>query len=183
MIISIEKAKELVSFPEGWTDEKIKMKLLAVEQTIRAYTNNNFQNRGIRIQADIRAGVFMSESLIPFDDGDTVQVSESRLNKGLFTVSEVNDTTFMADEDTRDEDDVLVTKIEYPADVISCCVDLMEWAVNFAGKVGIKSETLSRHSVTYQNMDGENAVMGYPKSLLGFLKPYMRARFGRGIGI
>lgn len=174
MIISIEKARELVNFPESWTDEKIRMKLLAVEQTIRAYTNNNFQNRGIRIQADIAAGVFMSESLIPFDVGDTVQVSESRFNKGLFTVSEVNDTTFMVDEDTRDEDDVLVTKIEYPADVVNCCVDLMEWTVNFAGKVGIKSETLSRHSVTYE--DSATMFMGYPAAMLGCLKPYRKAR-------
>ena len=174
MIISVEKAKSLVSFPDSWTDEKIKMKLLAVEQTIRAYTNNNFQNRGIRIQADIRAGVFMSESLIPFSVDDTVQVSESRFNKGLFTVSEAEDTTFMVNEDTRDEDDVLVTKVEYPADVVNCCVELMEWAVNFAGKVGIKSETLSRHSVTYE--DSATMFMGYPASLLGCLKPYRKAR-------
>ena len=175
MIISLEKAKELVSFPESWTDEKIRMKLLAVEQTIRAYTNNNFQNRGYRIQADIRAGVFMSESLIPFVVDDTIQVSESRYNSGLFTVSaETDDTTFMVNEDTRDEDDVLVTKVEYPADVVACCVDLMEWAVNFAGKVGIKSETLSRHSVTYE--DSATMFMGYPASLLGCLKPYRKAR-------
>ena len=175
MIISVEKAKDLVSFPENWTDEKIRMKLLAVEQTIRAYTNNNFQNRGFRVQADIRAGVFMSESLIPFSIDDTVQVSESRFNKGLFTVSaETDDTTFMVNEETRDEDDVLVTKIEYPADVVNCCVELMEWAVNFAGKVGIKSETLSRHSVTYE--DSAKMFMGYPASLLGCLKPYRKAR-------
>ena len=174
MIISVEKAKELVSFPDGWTDEKIKMKLLAVEQTIRAYTNNNFQNRDIRIQADIAAGVFMSESLIPFDIDDTVQVSESRFNKGLFTVSEAEDLAFMVNEETRDEDDVLVTKVEYPADVVNCCVELMEWAVNFAGKVGIKSETISRHSVTYE--DSATMFMGYPASLLGCLKPYRKAR-------
>ena len=174
MIISVEKAKSLITFP-GWTDEKIEMKLKAVEQTIRAYTNNNFQNRGIRVQACIRAGVFMSESLIPFSVGDTVQVSESRFNSGLFTVSaETDDTTFMVAEDTRDEDDVLVTKVEYPADVVNCCVELMEWAVNFAGKVGIKSETLSRHSVTYE--DSATMFMGYPASLLGCLKPYRKAR-------
>lgn len=175
MIISLEKAKELVSFPESWTDEKIEMKLKAVEQTIRAYTNNNFQNRGIRIQACIRGGVFMSESLIPFAVDDTVQVSESRFNKGLFTISaETDDTTFMVNEEIRDEDDVLVTKIEYPADVINCCVELMEWAVSFAGKVGIKSETLSRHSVTYE--DSATMFMGYPASLLGCLKPYRKVR-------
>ena len=173
MIISVEKAKELVSFP-GWTDEKIRMKLLAVEQTIRAYTNNNFQERGFRVRADIASGVFMSESLIPFSAGDTVQVSESRLNKGLFTVYTADDLTFMVDEETRDEDSVLVTKVVYPADVVNCCVELMEWAVNFAGKVGIKSETLSRHSVTYE--DSATMFMGYPASLLGCLKPYRKAR-------
>ena len=174
MILSIEKARSLISFPESWSDEKIRMKLLAVEQTIRAYTNNNFQNRDVRVQADIAAGVFMSESLIPFSIDDTVQVSESRLNKGLFTVSTADDRTFMVDEETRDEDDVLVTKVEYPADVVNCCVELMEWAVNFAGKVGIKSETLSRHSVTYE--DSATMFMGYPASLLGCLKPYRKCR-------
>lgn len=174
MIISVDKAKELVTFPDGWTDEKIKMKLLAVEQTIRAYTNNNFQNRDIRVQADIAAGVFMSESLIPFSVDDTVQVSGSKLNKGLFTVAETDDLTFMVNEDTRDEAGLLVTKIEYPADVVNCCVDLMEWAVSFAGKVGIKSETLSRHSVTYE--DSATMFMGYPASLLGCLKAYRKAR-------
>ena len=176
MIISVDKIKELVTF-NGWTDEKIRMKLLAVEQTIRAYTNNNFQDRGCRIWADIAAGVFMSESLIPFSVGDTIQISESQFNGGLFTVSEVsNDTTFMVDGAPVDEDDVLVTRVKYPADVIACAVNLMEWEVNNRAKVGVQSETLSRHSVTYFNMDGTNNVMGYPASLLGCLKPYRKAR-------
>ena len=175
MIISVEKAKELVSFP-GWTDEKIKMKLLAVEQTIREYTNNNFQDRGFRVQADIATGVFQSDSQIPFSIGDTVQVSESRLNKGLFTVSTADDQTFMVDEETRDEDHVLVTKVVYPADVVACAVNLLEWEVNNRAKVGVQSETLSRHSVTYFNMDGANQIMGYPASLLGCLKAYRKVR-------
>ena len=175
MIISVEKAKELVSFP-SWTDEKIKMKLLAVEQTIRAYTNNNFHDPGLRIQADIAGGVFMSKSLIPFSIGDTVQVSESRYNKGLFTVSTADDQTFTVDEETRDEIAVLVTKVVYPADVIACAVNLLEWEVQNRAKVGVQSETLSRHSVTYFNMDGANNVMGYPSSLLGCLKAYRKVR-------
>ena len=44
-------------------------------------------------------------------------------------------------------------------------------------KVGIKSETLSRHSVTYYDQDAGNQVMGYPASLMGFLSPYIKARF------
>ena len=174
MIISVEKVKDLVSFPESWTDEKIRMKLLAVEQTIRAYTNNNFQDRDCRRTADIVGGLFMVEALTPFDIGDTVQISETRLNTGLFTVETADDSTFTVEESVKDENDVLVTKIVYPADVVNCCVELMEWAVNFAGKVGIKSETLSRHSVTYE--DSATMFMGYPASLLGCLKPYRKAR-------
>lgn len=174
MIISVEKAKELVSFPDSWTDEKIKMKLLAVEQTIRAYTNNNFQDRDYRRTADIVGGLFMVEALTPFDIGDTVQISETRLNKGLFTVATADDSTFTVEETVKDEDDVLVTKVVYPADVIDCCVNLMEWEVNNRGKVGIKSETLSRHSVTYE--DSASMFRGYPKGILSAVSHYRKAR-------
>ena len=176
MIISVEKAKALIDFND-WTDLKIEMKLKAVEQTIRAYTNNNFQDRGCRVRADIRAGVFMSESLIPFSVGDTVQISEARYNNGLYTISNVpDDLAFTVEEKTVDEYDVLVTKIEYPADVIDCCVNLLEWEKQNRAKVGIQSETLSRHSVTYYNQDSGNQVMGYPVSLLGCLNAYRKVR-------
>ena len=66
---------------------------------------------------------------------------------------------------------------EYPMDVKMGVVNMLKWDLENSGKVGIQSETISRHSVTYFNMDGDNSTMGYPKSLLGFLKPYMKARF------
>ena len=176
MIISVEKAKQLVNL-DGWTDELIEMKLKAIEQTIRAYTNNNFQDRGYRRDADIVGSTFIVEALTPFNVGDTVQISETELNKGLYTVATVDDATFTVAEDVVDESDVLVTRISYPADVIACAVNLMEWEKNNRGKVGVQSETLSRHSVTYFNMDGANSIMGYPASLLGCLKQYRKVRF------
>lgn len=176
MIISIDDAKTLVSFPENWTDEKIHMKLLAVEQTIRAYTNNKFQDRDIRRTADIVGGSFIVDALTPFNADDTIEISETALNKGLFTVNTVDDSIFTVYEPVKDEKNVLVTKVVYPADVIACAVNLLEWEVNNRAKVGVQSETLSRHSVTYFNMDTANNVMGYPGSLLGCLKAYRKAR-------
>ena len=175
MIISVEKAKTLIDFGD-WTDAKIEMKLKAIEQTIRAYTNNNFQNRGHRCTADIVDGAFVVGSSVPFAVGDTVQVSETGLNEGLFVVSYVDGSTFTVDESTVDEKTVLCTKITYPADVVDCCVNLLEWEKQNRAKVGIQSETLSRHSVTYFNQDSANQVMGYPVSLLGCLKAYRKAR-------
>ena len=77
----------------------------------------------------------------------------------------------------------LTPKGEYPMDVKMGVVNLMKWELDNRDKVGVQSETISRHSVTYFNMDGDNSIMGFPKALLGFLKPYMKARFGRGISL
>jgi hypothetical protein len=177
MIISVEQAKQEIDDFKGWSDSKIKRKLNAIEQAIRSYTHNNFQDRDCRRTADIVGGSLYVEALTPFEVGDTVQINETKLNKGLFTVETVGDSYFTVEEDVKDEKDVLVTKVVYPADVIECAYDLLEWDLNHGNKVGIQSETLSRHSVTYFNMDGENSIMGYPRSLMGVLKPYMKARF------
>lgn len=66
---------------------------------------------------------------------------------------------------------------EYPMDVKMGVMNMLNWDLENRDKVGIQSETISRHSVTYFNMDGDNSTMGFPKSLLGFLKPYKRAKF------
>ena len=70
---------------------------------------------------------------------------------------------------------------EYPANVKMGVVNLVKWELDCRDKVGIASETISRHSVTYFDMNGDNSLMGYPKALLGFLRPFKRARFGQGV--
>lgn len=173
MIISVEEAKQLIDF-KNWTDEKIKRKLKAIEATIRKYTNNNFQDRDCRRTANIVGGSFAVEST-PFEVGDTVQISNSKLNKGLFIVESVDDESFTVEEDVKDEKDILVTKVDYPEDVVDCAINLLEWEVNYRSKIGVKSETLSRHSVTYE--DSASLFMGYPVGILSVLKIYMKARF------
>lgn len=175
MIISVEEAKKEIDF-KGWDDSKIERKLKAVEQIIRKYTNNNFQKRNIRGEFSIVAQKLHGVTSI-FKMGDTVQISESRFNDGLHTIVSIDGNLIELEEELLDESHALVTKVEYPADVVDCALNLLGWEVEHRGKVGIQSETLSRHSVTYFNMDGDNSSMGYPKSLLGCLKPYVKARF------
>ena len=177
MIISVEEAKKEITDFKGWSDSKIERKLKAIEQAIRSYTHNNFQKREIRKAADIVGSLFVCDDEHLFKVGDTVQISESRLNEGLFTVAATDDNEFAVNEDVVDESNVLVTKVYYPADVVDCAINLLEWEINNRSKVGIQSETLSRHSVTYFSMDGDNSINGYPKSLFGALKAYKKARF------
>ena len=176
MILSVERAKWLIDFKD-WPIERIEQKLKAIEQTIRSYTNNNFQNRKIR-----SAGVVSSSKLNVINKlyglsiGDTVQITESMFNDGLYTVKGIEENTIVLDKELIDEGHILITKVEYPDDVIECCINLCEWEVKNRGKVGIKAETLSRQSVTYFDQDASNQMNGYPVSLLGCLKPYRKAR-------
>ena len=181
MIITVEELRRYINTDEE--EQALAGRLQALELLIRGYTNNNFQVRGLHCECDISGRTFMSDTFTPFEVGDTVQVSGSSKNNGLYTVEMVTDTTFTVNEKTYDDIDVYVTKVEYPADVKMGVVNLLRWELNNRDKVGVQSESISRHSVTYYNMDGDNSIMGYPKSLMGFLRPYMKARFGRGIGV
>ena len=72
---------------------------------------------------------------------------------------------------------------EYPMDVKMGVVNLLKWELSGRDKAGIATETISRHSVTYRDETTTNFTNGYPSSLMGFLLPYKRARFGRGISV
>lgn len=174
----IVKVEDLMSLPEfnGMSADILKMQLDSIEQMVRKYTNNNFQNRNIRFLAD-SIGTILNGSSPFLAEGDTIQVSESRVNDGLFVITSVDEGSVTVDRPLFAVEHNLVTKVEYPADVKVGVINLMKWEVTNRNKVGIKQESISRHSVTYFDQDSTNQVMGYPVSLLGFLKPYMKARF------
>lgn len=174
MIVPVEKLISMREF-SGLSENQLKQKLKAVELLIRAYTNNNFQNRDVRFKAKSIGDRLFNVS--PFlKVGDTVQITKSSVNDGLYQITEITERFIRVDESLYTIDSNLVTKVEYPADVQQGVIELMMWESKNRQKVGIKSETLSRHSVTYFDLDA-NQVMGYPAALLGFLQPYMKARF------
>lgn len=178
MILTVDELRKHMDTEES--DDALEARLSAIELAIRAYTHNNFQKRGFRRMGDIFQGTVVMNGN-PFKAGDTVQVTSSHFNEGLFTVTEADDATITVKEDTFDEDDVLVTKVDYPMDIKMGVVNMMKWELTSREKVGVSSETISRHSVTYESMTDDNSIMGYPKMLMGFLRPYTKARFGQGV--
>lgn len=178
MILTTDELRRYMTTEEE--DSALEAKLSALELLIRAYTHNNFQQRAVRRMADITRSSFVMNGN-PFKVGDTVQVTDSLFSDGLYTVTASDEDTITVKEESMDEDDVLVTRVVYPMDIKMGAVNLMKWELNNRDKVGIASESISRHSVTYESMTEDNSIMGYPKSLMGFLKPYMKARFGQGV--
>ena len=175
MLMSVEEFKTYVD--TDMADVALEARLRALELLIRAHTHNNFQKRGYQARASITGAALEASAPLPFKIGDTIQITESLWDEGLFTVNSVSGATCAVKEELTDEPEVLCIRVEYPMDVKMGAVNMLKWDLENRDKVGVQSETISRHSVTYFNMDGENSSLGYPKSLTGFLKPYMRARF------
>lgn len=183
MIMTVKELRQHITTDAD--DQVLEAQLQALELLIRAYTNNNFQKRAFRavVVASADGNQLLVPGVTPFKAGDTLEITESDLNAGLVNVKAVSDESITVMEDLYDESGVVITKVVYPADVKLGVVRMLQWQLDNGDKVGVQSETVSRHSVTYFNMDGDNSSMGFPKSLLGFLRPYKRARFGQGLRV
>ena len=184
MILTVSELRNHITTEEE--DQVLEGKLQALELLIRAYTNNNFQVRAFRAVAVAVAegNTLLFSSPVPFKVGDTLQISESDfMQDELVTVLSINGSSITVSGEMSDESGVVVTKVKYPMDVKMGIVNLMKWELNNREKVGVASESISRHSVTYVDQTGENTIMGYPVALMGFLKPYRKAKFGRGIRV
>lgn len=170
MIMSVEEFKTFVQ--TDMADSVLEAKLQALELLIRKYTNNNFQDRRFRTTGDTSGSTIDVCNAAVFSVGDTIMIDED-----LCVITGISGNTITIDINLLPEEKSLVTKIVYPMDVKMGVVNMLQWDLENRSKVGIQSETISRHSVTYFNMDGDNSTIGFPKSLIGFLKPYMKARF------
>lgn len=175
MIISVGEFKALFPHYTDISDNMLELKLNAVENLIRTYTNNNFQWRNCRFSVSSDTALLDVKEY--FNVGDTVQITESENNDGIYVIKNIENRRMVLNKNLLPSENNLVTLIKYPPDIIAGAINMLKWDFENRDKVGIQSETISRHSVTYFNMDGDNSVMGYPKSLLGFLKPYIKARF------
>lgn len=181
MIITPEKIKTLYADEfNGVPDELLSMKLNAIELAIREHTNNNFQMRACRCKTITKGNTLITYDVVTmFKVGDTVQITKSQYNDGLYVIESITGNTITLDKELNGQELCLATKVQYRDDVITGAIELLKWDCGNSStkkKQGIASETISRHSVSYQQYDGTNTIKGYPSALFGFCEPYMRAR-------
>lgn len=177
MILTLTELKSyVITQNTGLTDEQLEAKLSAVELLVREFTHNNFQNRNVRFVGSC-SGTTLTGTHPFLNVGDTVEITETGVNDGLYVIAATTSTTLTVDRTMFAVDAALVTKVEYPSDVKMGVINMLKWEVTGRDKVGIQSETISRHSVTYFNQTTDQITAGYPASLMGFLKLYKKARF------
>lgn len=176
MIITPEKLKALYRNFEDVNEEVLRYKLEAIEGAIRAYTNNSFQVRSVRALGYSKGNKLMLEDIPVFKVDDTIQISKPYANAGVYRVVNIENNTITIDKEIYEETVNLITLVKYPASIIQGAINVLEWDCFKRDKTGIASETISRHSISYQQYDGTNTISGYPSALFGFCEPFMRAR-------
>lgn len=174
MIITLEDAQKID--PEIEQDD-----LDAFEQAVRVLTNNNFQVKQIRHKID-----FINNKTITIDsniegvrDGDTVEVNYTKFNDGLYVINSFSNEEITVNEElfTETPKQAILTLVRYPADIRIGIKKLIEYDKKMTGKIGIKSETISRMSTTYHDVNASDNTDGYPSSLLSFLDKYKKMRW------
>lgn len=154
------------------------------EAAVRHLTNNNFQ------KAQVRAGnLTLSGHTITIGNGettgirvgDTVEINDTKYNDGLYVVGSLTTKTITVTQTLPFISEVpsfgIVTLVVYPADVVKGVKQLIEYDLKMADKLGIKSETIARMSVTYYDVNASDNAEGYPGALLSFLKKHKRMRW------
>ena len=171
MIITVEELKKYDDL-SNVADEQLEMMCEGIEDFIRQYTNNNFTVKGITVDTPSVNGKLETVSPL-MRVGDTVLISNSQYNDGVYTIVDTDGTL---NKEVLNSDNNKVTLVRYPNSIKLGVIKLIQYSVRMDSKIGIASESLSRHSVSYSQPTSD-AVGGYPASYMSFLKPYMKARF------
>lgn len=175
MLISLEDAQKI---DKQATQEYCD----GLETMVRTSTNNSFQNRNFRC-----AGLMLSGSEIRVSDGrldifrigETIEINDSHFNDGLYVISKASEDVLQVDGEFIAEiaSGAILTKIDYPADIVAGIKKLIQYDEKMSKNVGVKSETIARHSVTYYDVTAAESKEGYPATLLGFLNKYRKLRW------
>ena len=156
MIITIEELKT-VSELSDLPNDQLSTMCEGIEDFIRQYTNNNFTVKNVTFNTPSTNGKLATVSPL-FKVGDTVLISNSKYNNGVYLLTDVYGTL---DKELFDDDNNKVTLVKYPPAIKLGVIKLLQYNAKMDSKMGISSESISRHSVSY-TQPSSDSIGGYP---------------------
>ena len=155
----------------------------ALETSVRELTNNNFQNVHIRFKGIEFVGnnlIAVNDPIVGLKVGDTIEVNYSHYNDGLYVIESIDGKQITVQGTpffVANTSGSMITLVQYPADVKSGLKKILSYNLKMADKIGIKSESISRMSTTYYDVNASETVDGYPAAMVSFLNKYEKMRW------
>lgn len=179
MIVTLEKAKALLGLDSS-KDAYLASKLESLEVMIRNLTNNKFLDLKVRVKDGFtfEGNKIIGTGFDLFRVDNTIEIVDSLLNDGLYSVVSADNNSITVDRDLESEQSyAMITKINYPYDIVDGVIKLIQYDLKMGDKIGIKEESISRHSVSYYDVTSSESVEGYPATLMKFLDKYKKLRW------
>ena len=155
--------------------------ILAYEQTVRELTNNKFHHEHIKNFNLALTGnqIAVADPLIGYRVGDRIEIVSTKYNDGLYTVKEVQEQVLIIEDEFIEEYEpkAFVVKIVYPLDVLNGIKQIINYKHKMIDKVGIKSESIGRMSVSYHDINRTDNVEGIPSAYWSFIQKYRKLKW------
>lgn len=154
----------------------------AMAMAIIAHTNNHFHLNDYTLKIKrIEGKRLYFDGLNLTEMGDLVEVLDIKYLEGFHEVLASTDEYIEIDTDITipEETDVngLLYLVKFPADVKAGVKKAWKHQETLSDKIGIRTESISRWSTTYESPSSGETINGMPAYLFDFLDPYMKMRW------
>lgn len=153
----------------------------ALEQKVRTLTNNKFHHSHIKNHnlALMDNQIITTDELIGFKEGNRIEIVGTKYNDGLYNIIAVDDHTITVNADfiLETNKEAFVVRIDYPVDLANSLKEIIRYQTKMANKTGVKTERVSRTSVTYHDVNSTDNIEGIPSSYWSFIRKYRKIRW------
>lgn len=158
----------------------------ALEEMVRSYTSNKFNVPGTLTHGytvDSTNTITLNQPSDFFTEGATIELIGADANAGTYDIEAVSGQTLTL----RMPQDITlftgvytnyVALVRYPRQMSVNILKLVKYAEDMRDKTGIKSETISRMSISYIDVNAGQTIEGYPAMFLEFLNSYVVMKWG-----
>lgn len=178
MITTRANVKTILKLSDTTQDSLIDSLLPMIQDDILTFLKNKFKTE---ILISGKTISFAGKSIFDSDLGfvtagfvpGNIVVQDSKINDGFYTLEAVTAGTLTVSESLTTEsaaNDIRITQINYPKGLELVAANMIGYVMN--NKHGVKSESISRYSVSYAN-DVSSLVNGYPDTIT---RPFLKWR-------
>ena len=170
MITTRANVKTLLKLSDTTNDTLIDTLLPMVQDDVLSFLKNKFKTE---IVISAKTISFLGNSILDSGSGfitagfvpGNIVIQDSKLNDGFYTLSAALAGTLTVSETLTTEsaaNDIRITQVRYPLALEMIVANMIGFAMS--NKHGVKSESISRYSVSYAN-DVSSLINGYPDTI------------------